>query len=199
MKQLSIFILAIALMAATVSNIFEDLSLSEDTAKENIIASFGGAGINTEYEVLKKAKALPVELRTAGARQLIRFAKEYSKTPAFQKKYTKWRSERLGYKTKKLGIPNPMKMIDNAIDKQVNKADDEKRYPSDANQMIKQRLEEFMNLSASVDFEAQLNGSMFANPVYEAKSNQWKMCFRAGRQVVEAAREEAQVWLKELE
>ncbi len=40
---------------------------------------------------------------------------------------------------------------------------------------------------------------MFANPDYEAKDGQWKMCFRAGRGVVEAAREEAQAWLKELE
>ena len=92
-----------------------------------------------------------------------------------------------------------MKMIDNAIDKQINKADDEKRFPADANVLIKQRLKEFLDVSATVDFDARLNGSMFANPEYEAKSGQWKMCFRAGKAVVEAAREEAKAWLKELE
>lgn len=199
MKSISVLVLAIALMAATVTNIFENLSVSEDDAKENIIASFGGGFISTSYEVLKKAKGLPVEMKVAGTRQLIRFAKEYSQSGEFQKKYTKWRNERLGYKKKKLGIPNPMKMIDNAIDKQLNKADDEKRFPSDANELIKQRLKEFLDIAGTVDFDAQLNGSMFANPEYEAKSGQWKMCFRAGKAVVEAAREEANAWLKELE
>lgn len=199
MKTVSILVLAIALMAATVTNIFEDLSVSEDDAKENVIASFGGGFISTSYEVLKKAKSLPVDMRVAGTRQLIRFAKEYSNTPEFQKKYSKWRNERLGYKKKKLGIPNPMKMIDKAIDKQLNKADDEKKYPSDAKELIKQRLRTFLDISATVDFDAQLNGSMFANPEYEAKSGEWKMCFRAGKAVVQAAREEAQAWLKELE
>ncbi len=199
MKILSVFVLAITLLAATVTNIFEDLSFTEDDAKENVIASFGGGFISTNYEVIKKAKSLSVELKVAGTRQLIRFAKEYSKSSEFQKKYSKWRNERLGYKKKKLGIPNPMKMIDKAIDKQLNKADDEKKYPADANELIKQRLKEFLSISATVDFDAKLNGSMFANPDYEAKDGQWKMCFRAGRGVVEAAREEAQAWLKELE
>ena len=199
MKIVSVLVLAIALMAAAVTNIFEDLSFTEDDAKENVIASFGGGFISTSYEVLKKAKALPENLQVAGARQLIRFAKEYSKTSEFQKKYTRWRNERLGYKKKKLGIPNPMKMLDNAIDKQLNKADDEKRFPSNANDLIKQRLKEFLDISATVDFDAKLNGSVFANPEYEAKSQQWKMCYRTGKAVVEAAREEAQAWLKELE
>lgn len=200
MKTVSVLVLAIALMAATVTNIFEDLSVSEDDAKENIVSSFGGGFISTSYEVLKKAKSLPVEMRAAGTRQLIKFAKEYSKTPEFQKKYSKWRNERLGYRQKrKLGIPNPMKMIDNAVDKQLNKTDDEKKYPSDSKELIKQRLKTFLDISATVDFDAQLNGSMFANPEYESKSGEWKMCFRAGRAVVQAAREEAQAWLKELE
>lgn len=199
MKQISVLVLAIALMAATVTNVFDDLSFTEDAAKENVIASFGSGFISTSYEVLKKAKGLPADLKVAGTRQLIRFAKAYSRTPEFQKKYTKWRNERLGYKKKKLGIPNPMKMIDNAIDKQLNKADDEKKYPSDAHELIKQRLKEFLSVSATVDFNAQLNGSMFANPEYEAKNGEWKMCYRAGKAVVEVAREEAQAWLKELE
>jgi len=198
MKRVGIIAFAIALMAATVTNVFEDLSFTEDQAKENVLDSFGGGFISSSYEVVKKAKVLPVELQVAGTRQLIRFAKEYTQTSDFQKKYTKWRNERLGYRKKKLSL-NPMKALDNAIDKQLNKGDDEKRYPSDAKALIKQRLTEFLEVSATVDFTAQLNGSVFANPRYEAKSGQWKMCFRAGKEVVAAAREEAQAWLKELE
>ncbi len=47
MKILSVFVLAITLLAATVTNIFEDISFSEDDAKENVIASFGGGFITT--------------------------------------------------------------------------------------------------------------------------------------------------------
>lgn len=198
MKRVGIIAFAIVLMAATVTNVFEDLGFTEDDAKENVLASFGGGFVNTSYEVVKKAKVLPVELQVAGTRQLIRFAKEYSQTSDFQKKYTKWRNERLGYRKKKLSL-NPMKALDNVIDKQLNKGDDEKRYPSDAKELIKQRLNEFLEVSATVDFDAQLNGSMFANPTYEAKSQQWKMCYRAGKEVVAVAREEAQAWLKEIQ
>jgi hypothetical protein len=65
--------------------------------------------------------------------------------------------------------------------------------------MVKQRLQEFLDISKTVDFDAELQGSMFKNPAYERKSAQWKMCYRAGKEVVEAAREEADKWLKELQ
>lgn len=199
MKILSVVIVAIALMAATVTNVFDDLSITEDKAKEGIVASFGGGILSMNYDVVKAAKALPEDLQVAGTRQLIKFAKEYSKTPEFQKKYTKWRNERLGYKSKKFGLPSLSKAIDNAVDKQLNKADDEKRFPAKAEDLIKQRLEKFLAVSATVDFNAKLNGSMFANPEYEAKSGEWKAIYRAGKPVVDAAREEAKAWLKELE
>jgi hypothetical protein len=198
MKRVGILAFAIVLMAAAVTNVFEDLSVSEDEAKEKVISTLGGGFVNTSYEVVKKAKGLPTELKVAGTRQLIRFAKDYSKTSEFQKKYTKWRNERLGYRKKKLSL-NPMKALDNAIDKQLNKGDDEKRYPSDVNELVKQRLKEFLDLSATVDFDAQLNGRMFANPTYEAKASNGKCVSVVAKKSVMAAREEAQAWLKELE
>ena len=63
MKRIGIIAFAIALMAATVTNVFEDLSCTEDEARENILASFGGGFVNTSYEVVKKAKALPLNYR----------------------------------------------------------------------------------------------------------------------------------------
>lgn len=199
MKKLSFLILAAALMAATVANVFDDLQMSEDNAKDYIVSSFGGGFLISSYEVLKLAKAMPADVQASSTRQLIKFAKEYTKTAEFQKKYTKWRNERLGYKSKKLGLPNLSKVLDNAVDKQLNKGDDEKRYPANANDLIRKRLEKFLAVSATVDFDAKLNGSLFANPEYESKPGEWKACYRAGKAVITAAREEAQAWLKELE
>jgi hypothetical protein len=57
-------------------------------------------------------------------------------------------------------------------------------------------------LTQGIDFNAALKESggnkVFVNPAYEKKSNKWKMAFRAGKEVTEAARAFAQQWLKEL-
>lgn len=75
-------------------------------------------------------------------------------------------------------------------------------YPEDPKPVIAKRLREFLQLSADVDFNAKLttmNGvSRFENPAYQAKSSQWKMCFRAGREATAAARAAVQAWLTEL-
>ena len=75
-------------------------------------------------------------------------------------------------------------------------------YPESPAPAIAKRIREFLAFSADVDFDAKLvtkNGKMvFENPAYEAKSSQWKMCFRAGREATAAARAAAQAWLKEL-
>ena len=78
----------------------------------------------------------------------------------------------------------------------------EKKYPKDIKVFIKGRLEEFLKISADVDFNAALvqQGRLkkFVNPEYERKSMNWKYCFRAGKETVDAARKFAEQWLKEL-
>jgi hypothetical protein len=75
-------------------------------------------------------------------------------------------------------------------------------YPEDARPVIAKRLKEFLALSADVDYAARLKTqdgrSTFENPVYQSKSSQWKMCYRAGKEATGAARTAAQAWLTEL-
>jgi len=75
----------------------------------------------------------------------------------------------------------------------------------DKTQKVKAALQEFLLISADIDFNAQLlpknqyGIQQFANPVYEKeKSREWKILFRAGKEPVMAARTFAQNWLKEL-
>jgi hypothetical protein len=201
MKVLSFILVAGLLMAASVVNIFDELEFSRDQAASKVLESFGRGALSTDYDIVKKARLLPEAVRVEGARQLVRYAREYTQTEDFKKQYSRWRDEQLGYRQKKKGLGglNPMKLIDKAIDKQLNKGDDNKKYPVNADELIKSRLESFMEISATVDFGAELNGSMFANPEYEKKTDQWKMCFRAGKAVITAAREEVAIWLKELQ
>ncbi|MEI7639100.1 MAG: hypothetical protein WCJ37_17450 [Syntrophus sp. (in: bacteria)] len=79
-----------------------------------------------------------------------------------------------------------------------------KKYPADPRALIAVRLHQFLELSQDIPFEAKLvpgvRGKMkFADPQYEAKSSQWKQCFRAGRVPVQTARAFAQEWLSQIE
>lgn len=79
----------------------------------------------------------------------------------------------------------------------------DKDYPADFREKIKLRLQKFLELSATVDFDAELkqvgNKKKFVNPAYEAKSYDWKQIFRAGREVIEPARKFADQWMQDLE
>jgi hypothetical protein len=80
----------------------------------------------------------------------------------------------------------------------------EKGYPSDRRVLIAARLHEFLELSRDIPFDAKLvpdgSGKMkFADPQYEPKSTEWKLCYRAGRGPVEAARAFATEWLRQIE
>lgn len=79
----------------------------------------------------------------------------------------------------------------------------EKRAPADPKILIAGRIREFLETSAEVDFAAKLvkQGTLlkFVNEEYEGKSKDWKLCFRAGKEAVEAARAFAKSWLAELE
>ena len=99
---------------------------------------------------------------------------------------------------------------------QLEIADQENRYTEmqkemqeklalNKTQKVKAALQEFLDISADVDFNAQLlpknqyGLQQFSNPTYEReKSREWKMLFRAGKEPVMAARTFAQNWLKEL-
>jgi hypothetical protein len=72
-------------------------------------------------------------------------------------------------------------------------------FPEDSKPVVVRRLKEFLTLSGDVDFTAKLAPQgQFQNPAYESKPDQWKMCYRAGKDATTAARAAVQTWLKEL-
>lgn len=82
-------------------------------------------------------------------------------------------------------------------------AEYEKKWPADPRKLIAQRLQEFLDLSKDVDFNAQLKPEYrkmkFVNPDYESRPDNWKLCYRAGKPAIDAARAFAAAWLKELQ
>jgi hypothetical protein len=87
-------------------------------------------------------------------------------------------------------------------DYQKELADWQRDFPENPNGAIARRLHEFLDLSATVDFNAKLipQGSvmLFQNSEYQNKPEQWKLCYRAGKEATAAARTAAQAWLKEI-
>jgi hypothetical protein len=81
-------------------------------------------------------------------------------------------------------------------------ADWQTRLPENPNPLVAKRLRAFLDTTADIDFAAQLapkDGKMrFVNPKHEARSTEWKLYFRAGKEAVGAARTIAAAWLKEL-
>lgn len=76
-------------------------------------------------------------------------------------------------------------------------------YPEQPGTAIAKRLKEFLTLTADVDFDAKLESAgggrmRFANAQDEQKSSDWKLCYRAGREPVAAARAFATDWLRQL-
>lgn len=78
----------------------------------------------------------------------------------------------------------------------------EEEYPADPTPLIAKRLKAFLDLSASVNFDAKVeprDGKLrFVDPQFERKPANWKLLYRAGRPAVDAARAAAQAWLAEL-
>lgn len=77
-----------------------------------------------------------------------------------------------------------------------------KDYPADTKQLVKIRLQQFLDETADVDFKASLdekgNKKVFSNPAYESKSVIWKKAYRAGPEATQAARSFAQNWMSQL-
>ena len=78
----------------------------------------------------------------------------------------------------------------------------EQNYPADYRLKLKTYLEKYLSTSATVDFGAALTEKygkkIFVNPDYERKSDEWKMIFRAGKEVYTVVQPFAGQWLKEI-
>jgi hypothetical protein len=189
-----------AFSLAVFLDVFETLQIERNKAEQLMAKSFASGKPQTTSELVKAAKNLETDVKVAAVRELVSAAKAYTETPAFQSDYTKWRDEQLGYATKPTNaVRNPLGMLERKLDKKLNEKKDESKYPAKANDALKLRLQEFMDLSSTVDFSARLtSGRRFENGAYEAKPNEWKACYRAGEPVVRAAREEVEKWLSSL-
>jgi len=78
----------------------------------------------------------------------------------------------------------------------------EKEFPAAYKELVKRRLQKFVELAKTVDFNAELktvNGKKkFVKAAYEYKPSEWKQIFRAGKEIIEPAIAFAEQWMIEL-
>lgn len=79
----------------------------------------------------------------------------------------------------------------------------EEMYPASVKSMIKTRLQQLLAATGNIDYNAQTvtrDGlKRFVKPDYERKPKEWKMAFRAGKEVTETVRDFAKQWLQEVQ
>lgn len=78
----------------------------------------------------------------------------------------------------------------------------EAKYPVNHMLFVKTRLQQFLDETNNIDFDAELTEKSgikyFVNKEYERKGNRWKMAFRAGKPVIETARKFTEQWMTEI-
>lgn len=203
MKRLRPWLLltALCLPALTIAgDVIDTYELDRTSVESSVMGAFRGGWYS--FGVTPALKAVPAAERAAVVRALGEFTRAYVESPAFKSEYAK------AYKaTKPKGFGLPKLDAGSLARAAVTKArgDDgasRTALDKDPNVTLRLRLQEFLDLSADVDFAAATTGSgssrRFVDESYEAKSAQWKMCFRAGKEATGAARAFAQEWLESL-
>jgi hypothetical protein len=177
-------------------NIFNQLGLQTEEAESYITGNIiGGSTSFPRTEVMAK---LALNKRAEVVVQVGNYIKAYVKTPEFAKEYASARQD-----------AKPQAPTDPLYQNEENMAfykEDLKRweaeYPAAFNTLLKKKLQEFLQLTSGIDYNAKLERygtkMIFSDPALEAKDEFWKACFRAGKPTVDAAREFAQQWLRDL-
>lgn len=100
------------------------------------------------------------------------------------------------------GVESMRAMVAEWEDPTPNLTKWKRNYPEDPAILVKRKLEQYLALAASVDFNAKLtepdryNMKKFAKAEYESKPEEWKACYRAGKEVNNAVAAFVKNWLK---
>jgi len=193
--KIKLIIVAFILMAFTAENVLTQFGISAETANNYLFKAVSTDYVQFDKELIDKARSLPVSARVSCARLLVNLLREYTQSEAFINSYKKYRRERLAGKSHGFRLPRPSDLVNKTIDKVSNDGSASTALPADPAVLVRKRLKEFLEDSATVNFDAKLNGGVFTDPVYECKDQKWKMYYRAGKPVIEAAQDEIRKWL----
>jgi hypothetical protein len=155
-------------------------------------------------DIPSAVRSLSAEQKVAAVQTLGAFAKVYFGSAEFKTDYLKAYQDSKPHRGSGLPAINVKGLAKSAADKAVKKDKPNEAWQLDKNPkaQLRKRLQTFLAATEDVDYAATTheNGSLkiFDKPEDEAKSHEWKMCYRAGRETGEAVRGVARDWLAEL-
>ena len=175
-----------------------EFGIREADLESRVVSALINGSVAFRSEVRKTFYAASQSARAAFVRSAFPVVKAYTESAAFQTEYAERRA---------MAKPSAPALEaggygQHAYQQALSKH--EELYPADPKMMIANRLRAFLELSKDIPYSAELASGVgesmrFADPQLEAKPSQWKRCYRAGKEPVEAARELATTWLKQLE
>ena len=205
-SALPLFTLAVATLAFAAVDV-DELGFDRTQLEESMFAALrGGYGAP---DVPAELREWPDAEKVAAVQTLGAFAKEFFSSPDMKKRYEEARKSsrpkrslaapKLGLDPKGVAKKGPVKKaLANAGGRRVPAGGLDK----DPRVQLKRRLEAFLAVTADVDYDARTTTAnrrgKFLDEVYEAKPNEWKMCYRAGRATGDAIRTFAKQWVAEL-
>lgn len=205
-SALPLFTLAfttLAFAAVDVDELGFDRTQLEESMFGALRGSYGAPDVPAELREWPDAEKV-VAVKTLGA-----FAKEFFSSPDMKKRYDEARKIRRARRS--VGVPKlglvPKGVAKTGLEKQpLGKPRGKQSLASDLDRdprvQLKRRLEAFLAVTADVDYDARTTSAnrrgQFLDEVYEAKPNEWKMCYRAGRATGDAIRAFAKQWVAEL-
>lgn len=204
MKRFAVAVLLLCVVGVSVvgaGDVLQQAGYKKDAAARDAVFAISVGQLGVDDQVKAKFRAASPEMRAALVEQGLIWLKAYTRTPGFEQAYQAHRNDYKPEEPGTEGNPDDVRYAREYYDEQLAqwKAD----YPATGREMVRRRLHEFLTESAGVDFDAKLvrrDGKMrFVSDTYESeKSDEWKVCYRAGRLPVEKARAFAKSWLAEL-
>ncbi|RYZ52442.1 MAG: hypothetical protein EOO14_16740, partial [Chitinophagaceae bacterium] len=181
----ALFIFGLVQARAFYNTIFQQLGLQTEEAESYIDANFISG--STAFPGTPIMVALSLEKREEAVKAIGQYVKAHVQTPAFAKNYEQDRQEQKPVK--------PEGRDQNAETMAVYQQDLkywEAEFLATVNGLVKKRLQQFLQETASIDYNAKLarkdRKMVFVDPALEAKDPFWKACFRSGKRTVDAAR-----------
>jgi hypothetical protein len=174
--------------------------LDRTEVEQSVMGAFRGGWF--PFDVTPALRSLPPDQRAGAVRALGEFTRSYVTSPGFKSEYLKaWKAN----KPHGFGLPSldAKALAKKALDQSRGSVESAPAaLDKDPDVTLRRRLQEFLDLTADVDYAAKTSGphgtGTFVDESYEAKPTAWKMCYRAGREAGEAARAFATDWLAEL-
>ena len=179
-------------------DLFSDLGLTKEDADATIESNFHIGGLG--FLVTNEMRKMPPAMRTKIVSAMGEYMKSRIATEEFAQNYRQVREEGKPILTTPLNlIEDPAERAEMTKQYNTDLKEFEKNYPPTVNGLVKRRLQQFLELTEGMDFNAKLvkRGKFyyFENPALEEKDAEWKLMFRCGKDVILPAREYAKQWM----